>query len=381
VTASGLDAVELVRVRLPLVEPWVTGAGTIAQRDALLVRVEVGGTPGWGECVAQDAPTYSAEYVDGAWDVLCRYLVPALLRSAPSLGAEVAPALAGFKGHRMAKAALEAAVLDAELRDAGVNLAEHLRACSSFAAPTDHADRVPAGVAVGISGSIPQLLDEVRRRVDEGYVRVKLKVHPGWDVEPVAAVREAFGELALQVDANGAYAALGPMAAMALKELDRFGLLLIEQPLADDDLVGHAALAEVVGTPLCLDEAIVSLETAETALSLGACSVINIKPGRVGGHLEAVRIHDLCAAAGVPVWCGGMLETGIGRAANLALATLANFVLPGDLSASDRFWAADVVRDPVRLEPEGTIRVPGGPGSGVEVVDLSARTVSRRRLG
>lgn len=392
-TASGLDLVELVRIRLPLVEPWVTGAGTTSERDALLVRVEVGGSEGWGECVAEDEPTYSAEYVDGAWDVLCRYLVPALLRRAPCAGVEVAPALARFKGHRMAKAALEAAVLDAELRGQGISLAEHLWSRSTWrpsagvapgipgSAPAERPDRVQAGVAVGISGSVPQLLAEVSRRVDEGYRRVKLKVRPGWDTEPVGAVREAFGDLALQVDANGAYAPLGPSAASVLKELDRFGLLLVEQPLADDDLVGHAALAKAIGTPVCLDEAIVSLDTAQNALALGACSVVNLKPGRVGGYLEAVRIHDLCAAAGVPVWCGGMLETGVGRAANLALATLANFALPGDLSASDRFWAADVVRDPVRLEADGTIRVPDGPGSGVEVVDLSRWTVRRRILG
>jgi len=379
VTASGLESVELVQVRLPLVEPWVTGAGTMTERDALLVRVELGGVEGWGECVAEVAPTYSSEYVEGAWDVLRRFLVPALLAAAPSRGAEVAGALAAFKGHRMAKAGLEAAVLDAELRAAGVSLAEHLRACSSVGGPPR--DRVPAGVAVGISGSVPKLLEEVSRRVEEGYRRVKLKVQPGWDTVPVGAVRERFGDLALQVDANGAYASLGPSAASAVAELDRFGLLLVEQPLADDDLVGHATLARQITTPVCLDEAIVSLETASAALALGACSVVNIKPGRVGGYLEAVRIHDLCAVAGVPAWCGGMLETGVGRAANLALATLANFALPGDLSASDRFWAADVVRDPVRLEPDGTIRVPEGPGSGVEVVDLGPCTLRRCRLG
>ncbi|MBO0692929.1 MAG: o-succinylbenzoate synthase [Acidimicrobiaceae bacterium] len=384
-TASTLDAVELVRVRLPLVEPWVTAAGTVTERDALLVRVQVGGVEGWGECVAEAAPTYSSEYVDGAWDVLRRFLIPALLAAEPCAGAEVAPALAGFKGHRMAKAALEAAVLDAELRGAGVSMAEHLWSCSTWRPPGGPAPkrphRVASGVAVGISGSVPQLLAEVSRRVDEGYRRVKLKVHPGWDVEPVGAVREAFADLALQVDANGAYAAMGSAASAAVKELDRFGLLLVEQPLADDDLVGHAALAEAISTPVCLDESIVSFETAEAALALGACSVVNIKAGRVGGYLEAVRIHDLCAAAGVPVWCGGMLETGVGRAANLALATLANFALPGDLSASGRFWAADVVRDPIRLEADGTIRVPDGPGSGAEVIDLAPWTLRRCRLG
>jgi o-succinylbenzoate synthase len=236
-------------------------------------------------------------------------------------------------------------------------------------------------VAVGIAGSIPALLQEVGQRVHEGYRRVKLKVYPGWDLEPVRAVRGTWPDLALQVDANGAYATLAPSdARAALRKLDGQQLLLIEQPLGDDDLLGHRALAETLDTPICLDEAITSLAVTETALALGACGVINIKAGRVGGYLEAVRIHDACAERGVPVWCGGMLETGVGRAANLALATLDNFSLPGDLSASERFWAADIVTDPAVLRPDGTIAVPAGPGFGTEVKDLRAWTVEVERL-
>jgi o-succinylbenzoate synthase len=400
--SRGIARLELVQIRLPLVEPWVTGAGRIDGRDVLLVHLELGGSEGWGECVAQGEPTYTSEYVEGAQDVLRRHLVPRLVAARPASAVEVAPALAGVKGHPMAKAALEAAVLDAELRARGVNLADHLWASSACtaadppprgrrcpdphvpddrspaAALTSRPERVVGGVAVGIAGSVPALVEEVGRRVAEGYRRVKLKVRPGWDVEPLSALREAFGDLALQVDANAAYAGLpAGEARRALADLDRFELLLIEQPLGDDDLVGHAALAEAVATPICLDEAITSLAGVETALALRACDVVNLKAGRVGGYLEAVRIHDRCARSGVPVWCGGMLETGIGRAANLALATLPNFSLPGDLSASDRFWAADIVTEPAVLAPDGTLAVPAGPGTGVELGDLSPWTVAR----
>jgi O-succinylbenzoate synthase len=265
-----------------------------------------------------------------------------------------------IQGHHMAKAAIELAVLDAELRATGQSLATRLGATRT---------RVPAGVAVGLTGSLTDLLDEVAARVAEGYRRVKLKIHPGWDVEPVLAVRAAFPDLALQADANGTYrrADGGRLAA-----LDEAHLLCLEQPLPADDLVGHAAWGGKMATPLCLDESITSAGDAETALDLGACQVVNIKAGRVGGYLEAVRIHDLCALRDVPVWCGGLLETGVGRTANLALAALPNFSLPGDLSASDRFYRDDVT-EAVVLDPDGTIAVPDGPGTGavlrVDVLD------------
>jgi O-succinylbenzoate synthase len=262
----------------------------------------------------------------------------------------------------MAKAALESAWLDAESRATGTSLARRLGGTR----PT-----VAAGVAVGLTSGIPELLDEVGRRVAEGYRRVKLKIHPGWDVEPVAAVRDRFGpDLLLQADANGSYRRAD---ASDLARLDAFDLLLIEQPLADDDLVGHAELAGKMTTPVCLDESITSAGAADTALALGACRVINIKPGRVGGLLEAVRIHDRCAGQGVPVWCGGMLETGVGRAANLALASLPNFSLPGDLSASGRWYREDIT-PPVSLEPDGTIAVPDGSGVDVRMDVIDALT-------
>ncbi len=262
-------------------------------------------------------------------------------------------------------------------RDAPTNVPAATNAAATNGSPRT----VMAGVAVGVAGSVPALLDEVGQRVDEGYRRVKLKVHPGWDVEPVRAVRTAWPDLALQVDANGAYAALTRGEALAaLRQLDDQDLLLIEQPLGDDDLLGHQALSQALDTPICLDEAITSLAVAETALALRACEVINIKAGRVGGYLEAVRIHDACAERGVPVWCGGMLESGVGSAANLALATLDNFSLPGDLSASERFWATDIVTDPAVLRPDGTIAVPAGPGLGTEVKDLRPWTIGSERL-
>lgn len=345
------SAVELRRVSLPLVAPFRTSYGTQTTRDALLVHVLTPDAEGWGECAAPAEPTYSAEYVDGADLVLRRHLLPRLLAAGPTGAEEVAGVLAPVRGHRMAKAAVEAAVLDAELRAAGVSLAAHLGAVRSA---------VDAGVSVGLLPT-GELLDAVAGYLGAGYRRIKLKIEPGRDVEPVRAVRERFGDdVLLQVDANAAYTLAD---APHLARLDAFDLLLIEQPLPADDLAGHAALAGIVSTPVCLDESIESVGDAAAAIALGACSVVNIKPGRVGGLLEARRIHDLCAAHGVAVWCGGMLETGIGRAANLALAALPNFTLPGDVSASDRYFHRDLT-EPFVLH-EGRVRVPDSPGIGV----------------
>jgi len=348
-----LTGVELRRIGLPLVSPFRTSFGTQTARDILLVRAETDDAEGWGECVALADPLYSEEYVDGAVDVPQRFLAPALLAAGEVDGAAVARLLAPVKGHRMAKAALELAVLDAELRAAGRPLSRELGAVH---------DRVPCGVSVGIMASVPQLLDAVAGYLDAGYVRIKLKIEPGWDIEPVRAVRERFGDdVLLQVDANTAYT-LADVRHLA--RLDPFDLLLIEQPLDEDDVLGHAELARQVRTPICLDESITSARTAAAAISLGACQVVNIKPGRVGGYLEARRIHDTCAAHGVPVWCGGMLETGIGRAANVALAALPGFTLPGDTSASDRYYRTDVTEPFVLVE--GHLEVPTGAGLGVQ---------------
>ncbi|HEY9524531.1 MAG TPA: o-succinylbenzoate synthase [Thermopolyspora sp.] len=348
-----ITGIELRRISMPLVAPFRTSFGTETRRDVLLLRAVTPDAEGWGECVAMSSPLYSPEYVDAAADVLRRFLIPALPAQIDAHA--VGRALRPFKGHRMAKAALETAVLDARLRATGESLATFLGAA---------AERVPAGVSVGIMNSIPELLDTVAGYLDEGYVRIKLKIKPGWDVAPVRAVRERFGpDVPLQVDANAAYTLTD---APHLARLDEFDLLLIEQPLADDDIVQHARLTRRVGTPICLDESIESAADAAAAISLGACSVINIKPGRVGGYLEARRIHDLCRAHGLAVWCGGMLETGIGRAANIALAALPGFTLPGDISGSRRYFSTDVT-PPFELR-DGHLTVPTGPGIGVEPI-------------
>ncbi|MEV7971506.1 o-succinylbenzoate synthase [Sphaerisporangium sp. NPDC088356] len=348
-----ITGIELRRIAMPLVAPFRTSFGTETGRDVLLVRVVTPDGEGWGECVAMSAPLYSSEYVDGAAEALRRFLIPALPAHTDAHGAS--RAMAPFKGHRMAKAALETAVLDAQLRADGRSLA------SFFGADRD---RVPCGVSVGIMNSVPELLDAVEGYLSEGYIRIKLKIEPGWDLAPVRAVRERFGpDLPLQVDANAAYTLAD---APHLAKLDAFDLLLIEQPLANDDMVQHAALARKVTTPICLDESIESAEHAAAAITLGACSIINVKPGRIGGYLEARRIHDLARAHGVALWCGGMLETGIGRAANVALAALPGFTLPGDTSASRRYFATDIT-PPFELR-DGHLDVPTGPGIGVEPV-------------
>ncbi|MGW0086588.1 o-succinylbenzoate synthase [Streptomyces sp. NPDC003393] len=365
-----LDGVELLRVRMPLVAPFRTSFGTQNVRELLLVRVVTPTAEGWGECVAMGQPVYSSEYVEGAERVLRDFLVPALRGAGEITASKVTPLLSKYKGHRMAKAALEMAVLDAELRTHDVSFATALGSTR---------DSVPCGVSVGIMDSVPQLLDVVGGYLDDGYVRIKLKIEPGWDVEPVRAVRERFGDdLMLQVDANTAYSLSD---APQLARLDPFELLLIEQPLEEEDLLGHAELARRISTPVCLDESIVSARSAADAITLGACSIVNIKPGRVGGYLEARRVHDVCVAHGVPVWCGGMIETGLGRAANVALASLPGFTMPGDTSASDRFYRTDIT-EPFVLQ-EGRLPVPQGPGLGVAPIPelLAAVSASKVWLG
>ncbi|MDQ6839978.1 MAG: o-succinylbenzoate synthase [Actinomycetota bacterium] len=373
-TVSTLERIEVIRLRLPLAQPWVSPVTTMVERDVLLVAVTIDGVVGWGECVAQPDPTYSSEYVDGALDVLHRHLVPRLLAAGATGSVDVGAvdrALAPVKGHPMAKAALTVAVLDAHLRAEQVSLVDHLASMSTAVDARTWVipSAVPSGVVVGVVSDLDALIDEVGTLIDEGYHRVKIKIQPDGDVAAVNALRHTFGSgLALQVDANGSYQALGvDEAAKRLGALDDCGLLLIEQPLGDDDLVGHAALARRLATPVCLDESIASVDDAMSALALGACRLMNVKVGRVGGLAPAVAIHDRCAAAGMAVWCGGMLETGVGRAVNLALAALPNFSLPGDLSASDRIWETDVVTEPARLDPDGRITVPRGAGIGVEL--------------
>ena len=349
--------VRLHRLGLPLVRPFRTSFGTQTERDLLLVEtVTESGTSGWGECVAMSWPGYSPEYVDGVIDVLTEHLVPLVLGHPDGDPRSVHDRMEPVRGHPMAKTALETAVLDGWLRERGESLAAYLGATR---------DAVDCGVSVGIPPSerIDDLLEEVAGYLDEGYRRIKLKIQPGWDLEPVRAVRRSWPAIALQTDANQAYTRAD---TAALAAMDPFDLLLVEQPLPEDDLVGHARLAAAIATPVCLDESITSTAVAEAALELRATSVINIKAGRVGGYLESVRIHDLCLERGIPVWCGGMLESGVGRAANVALAALPGFTLPGDTSASARYYALDVT--PPFVLDDGRLRVPRDPGIGVEPI-------------
>ncbi len=345
-------AIDLYLVELPLVRPFRTSFGTMTDKSCVLVRVETEGSEGWGECVTDAVPDFSAEFNDGVWLVIRDFLAPALL-GAPETAADGLDELFSFvRGHPMAKAAVINAMLDAELRTAGVSLAAHLGAV---------ADRVVCGVSVGIAPSTAELLDQVDGYLGEGYRRIKLKIEPGLDVERVAAVRAAHPDIALSVDANAAYTLRDEEV---VRELDALDLLMIEQPLHHDDLVDHATLQRAIRTDLCLDESIRSAALARSALSIGACRIVNIKQGRVGGIFEAVRVHDVARAAGAPVWCGGMLETGVGRALNLALAALPGFTLPGDTSGSSRYFHEDLTT-PFQMDPDGTMAVPSGPGIGV----------------
>lgn len=365
-----LQQAELREVALPLVAPFRTALGTQEHRNSLLVKVTtVDGAVGWGECVADDDPTYSAEYLAGAREVVRQFLLPRLSR-APELTAALVPELLRpVRGNPMAKTAIEMAVLDAELRTAGISLAQYFGATRT---------ELAVGVSVGITDTVDELISAVDGYLRAGYARIKLKIEPGWDIEPLRAIRETFGpDIALQVDANTAY---GPADQPHLRRLDAYGLTLIEQPFAPDDLLSHTRLAARMDTPICLDESITSARDAATAIRQEACSIVNIKPGRVGGYLEARRIHDLCLANGVPVWCGGMLETGLGRAANLALAALPGFTLPGDISASARYYTRDITA-PFVLH-DGRLTVPTRPGIGVlpDPDALQAATTSTELL-
>jgi O-succinylbenzoate synthase len=346
-------AIELHLVGLPLLRPFRTSFGVDTEKVCFLVRVETADAVGWAECVTGTEPDFSEEWNDGARHVIRDFLAPALFRAGDVTAEELERVFAFVRGNPMAKAALVNAFLDAELRARGESLSTYLGA---------DRDRVACGVSVGIASTTADLLEQVDGFLAEGYRRIKLKIEPGTDVERVRAVREAHPRIALSVDANAAYG-LGDVDVF--RALDAFDLLMVEQPLHHDDLVEHAKLQRQIRSDLCLDESIRSAADARAAVELGACRIVNIKQGRVGGLLEARRVHDVCRGLGVPVWCGGMLETGIGRAANLALAALPGFTLPGDTSASGRYFAEDLT-EPHVLAPDGTMAVPRGPGIGVE---------------
>jgi O-succinylbenzoate synthase len=351
--AITIRSVELREVALPLVRPFRTSFGEESEKRCVLVRIETGDQTGWGECVADVEPRYSGEWNASAWESLATFLVPSVVAGGPvSAPEQVAERTAWVRGNHMAKAALEMAVLDAWLRARDTSLAANLGAV---------ADRVPCGVSVGIAASPEAMLEEIRGYLEKGYRRVKLKIEPGRDLAVVRSVRDALPDMPLSVDANAAYT----LADMPLFEaLDELGLVMIEQPLGHDDLIDHCRLQARLRTDICLDESIRHAHDAAAAIEMEACRVINIKPGRVGGLLEARRVHDVARERGVPVWIGGMLETGIGRATNVAMAALPGVTMPGDTSASDRYFHRDLT-SPFVLEAGGTMRVPGGPGIGV----------------
>ncbi len=350
-----IDLVKLYHLRMPLRQPFETSFGRISTRDCILIEMYSDGLVGYGECVADRDPGYSYETTQTAWHVLRDFLLPPLLARDVPEPRQLSGLCSFVRGHPMAKAGLEMALWDLYGKRLGRSLKEMLGGVKQ---------NVEVGVSVGLQESPQALVRAVERYLGQGYRRVKIKIKPGRDVEEARAVRQAFPHLRLQVDANSAYTL---ETARSLLPLDDLDLLLIEQPLAEDDLWDHRKLQAIHKTPLCLDESILSARHARQALEMGACKIINIKAGRVGGLSEAVAIHDECKKLNVPVWCGGMLETGVGRAANLALAALPGFTLPGDISATERYYAQDITQEVFTLNPDSTITVPDRPGLGVNL--------------
>lgn len=361
-----INRLELRLCRMPLVSFFETSFGRSYDRTFLLVRLEGEGHEGWGEAVAEANPYYSSETTETAWHIITEFLAPLLLSADFTDPRQVFPALRRVRGHNMAKAAVEMAVWDLFARAQGQPLTRLLGGTR---------DHIASGVSIGIQDTVDQLLGRIEHELAAGYRRIKIKIRPGWDVDVVSRVRGRFGDVPLMVDANAAYTVDD---AAHLARLDAFNLMMIEQPLDYDDVTDHVALQRAMRTPICLDESIHTVRIAKDAIDAGACKIINIKPGRVGGHLESIRLHDLCASRGVPVWHGGMLETGIGRAHNVHLASLPNFTLPGDIAASRRYYQPDLIDPPIEVRPDGTIPVPDGPGIGVHIIRERVDSVTQR---
>jgi O-succinylbenzoate synthase len=349
-----LKRLTLREIRMRLVTPFETSFGLTTDRRILLLEAEADGAVGWGECVAGEGPFYSPETIDTAWQITEGFLWPILRKAEFERASDVWALFAAVRGHNMAKGGVEAAIWDAEARHKGVPLWRHIGGVR---------EEIACGVSIGIKPTLDELESTVERELTAGYQRIKIKIKPGKDVAPVARLRERFPKIRLMVDANSAYRAED---APLLQGLEPYYLMMIEQPLGWDDLYSHVALQRLLQTPICLDECIHSEEHARAAIDLGACRIINMKLGRVGGFTPARRIHDLCRERQIPVWCGGMLESGIGRAHNIALSALENFSLPGDVTASRRYWDEDIIDPEVEVTRQGTIRVPVGPGIGFE---------------
>jgi O-succinylbenzoate synthase len=362
-----IERVEMALLKLPYVHFFETSFGREYDRTFIIVRVYEDGVCGFGEVVAEAAPLYSGETTEGAWHVLRTFLIPMVFKEKIAGPEDLYLKARRFRGNLMAKAGLELAFWDLKAKKTGVPLKRLYGGVR---------DEIEAGVSCGIEDSLPDLVARVGTYLEQGYRRVKIKIKPGWDVAACAAVRQKYPDILLQVDANGAYS-LADLET--LKKLDAFNLLLVEQPFPPYDLWDHAKLQKEMRTPLCLDESILSLDTARAAVEMGSCRIINIKVGRVGGAVEMRKIHDYCREHGVPVWCGGMLESGIGRAHNLHIATLPNFKLPHDLSASRRYYKEDLIDPFIELSGPGTIRVPEGPGIGVHPVEERIRRATLKR--
>jgi O-succinylbenzoate synthase len=361
-----LNKITLREIHLPLIAPFETSFGQTSLRRILLIEAEAQGVSGWGESTAGEDPYYSYETLETAWHIIRDYIWPLLKGREIASASEVWDLLARIRGHNMAKGGVETALWDAEAKQKNIPLAKLLGGAR---------DEISCGVSIGIQPDIETLLAKVEKELIAGYQRIKIKIKPGWDIEPTRALRERFPRIRLMVDANSAYRLED---AALLKQLDAFYLIMIEQPLGYDDIYSHAQLQRQLETPICLDECIHDIEHARAAIEIGACRIINIKLGRVGGHTAARRIHDLCQSKSIPVWCGGMLESGIGRAHNIAMSTLANFTLPGDVSASRRYWDQDIIEPEVEVTPQGTIRVPQQPGIGYAPRLDRIRSLTRR---
>ena len=365
-----IDSITLHHIRMPLVSPFETSFGRETDRECILIEIHSEGLTGYGECVASRDPGYNYETTDTAGHILKDFIAPLLLGQDVIDAADFQVRVQGIRGHQLAKAGVEMALWDLFGKRVGKSLRELFRG---------ERKKVDVGVSIGIQESPEVLKRSVASYLDQGYRRVKIKIKPGRDTGDASAVRKAYPELRLQVDANSAYSL---ESADALKPLDDLNLLLIEQPLFEDDIWDHRKMQEKFKTPICLDESVVSPRHARYALEMKACRIINIKAGRVGGLSQAIMIHDLCRAQNVPVWCGGMLETGIGRASNLALASLPGFILPGDISASDRYYKNDITNERFVLNPDSTIDVPNAPGLGVTINYniLTEHTLSRVKI-
>jgi len=366
-----IQSIELREIRLPLVHFFETSFGRTTERRIVLARViDADGAEGWGECTAGEGPFYSDEWTESSWNTLREFLAPMVLGKEIANAAHVFKLMKLVRGHRMAKATIETACWDLEAKRAGVPLSKHLGGTRR---------EIACGVSIGIQDTPEMLIEKIRKEVDAGYQRIKIKIKPGWDLKIIERVRKEFPDIRLMGDANSAY----KLSDVSLfQQLDCLNLMMLEQPLAHDDIFDHATLQRQIKTPVCLDESIRSAEDAAHAIALGSCRIINVKLGRVGGHAEAKRVEQVARDNEIPVWCGGMLESGIGRAHNIAMSTLPGFTLPGDVSASARYWEEDIIDPPVTVSARGTITPPDSPGIGfaVNLPRIEALTVRKETI-